>query len=67
MCDAAWAMVAEHVRATANADRSAYLMAGEEPPSPDARLEELRATLNAPPESESMTPEMRRLRRLLGV
>jgi tagatose-1,6-bisphosphate aldolase non-catalytic subunit AgaZ/GatZ len=67
MCDAAWTMVAEHVRATANADRSAYLMAGEEPPSPDARLEELRAVLNAPPESESMTLEMRRLRRLLGV
>jgi len=67
MCDLAWVMVSEQVRAVALADRPAYLSAGEDPPNPAEHVERLRAAICAPPERVGSTPEMQALRALLGV
>jgi hypothetical protein len=67
MCDAAWALAAGRVRASALADRGAYLAAGEDPPDPEARAAQLREAVVEPLESDSLTPQMRRLRTALGI
>lgn len=67
MCDHAWVMLAERIRADRLAAWTAYLMAGEQPPDPDVAVADLRDLIATPPETEYEKPELRRLRALLGI
>jgi hypothetical protein len=67
VCDLAWVVLTDRIRATTLADRAAFLMAGEAPPAPEERVEAFRLLVEAAMEDDDLTPEQRDLRRLLGV